>query len=126
MKKLSVCLTVLLLLWQYAPVYGVTPARQPTDSVKVEAKAEHESSIAQSTAELADGTIYCPKCGAANSADARYCASCGALLQTQQSQPPIIIREEHKGTSAWEVVGIIAAAGCAVCLVLYLIGLASY
>jgi hypothetical protein len=64
-------LTVLLLLWQWAPVYGITPS----DSVKVETKAGHESSLAQSTGNLADvGVRYSPKCDVADSIGVKYCA----------------------------------------------------
>ena len=71
MKKVSICLTVLLLLWQWAPVYGFTPS----DSVKVETKPGHESSLAQSTGNLADvGVISSPKCDVADSIGVKYCA----------------------------------------------------
>ena len=125
MKKAVVYLTTIVLLLQYVPAHAITPPSGVPDSTSAGPRAKPECNIALSLDEIvADATIYCPKCGAENSADARYCAKCGATLQTQQYQPPVVIKE-NRGTSTWEVIGIVAAVLCGVCLILYVIGLAA-
>ncbi|MFO7676329.1 MAG: zinc-ribbon domain-containing protein [bacterium] len=117
-----------LLVVALLPVWALAQGGASPQSAQRSLPAEVPVSGGEDAAvlELASNEVYCAECGAKNQSDAAFCSSCGAELNPKSSRPQVVIhREEKRGLTGWEVVGIVAAVGCGACVLLWLIGLAA-